>query len=188
MSGAEGPGRRPGSRGAAGFSLFELVVVVCIVAVLAAAAAERLTVVRAMAERGALEFFIGNLRSAAGMRVASYVAKGQLQEISKIGGANPVDWLAQVPENYQGAFYGINPVLVDPGQWYFDSKDRMLVYRVRYSDYFESPLPGPARARFAVVLVYDTPSGSRPETGEAGRATGIRISAVERYRWVIPGG
>ena len=188
MSAVESPRRRTGRRGAAGFSLFELVIVVCIVAVLAAAAAERLTAVRAMAERGAVEFFIGNLRSAAGMRVASYVAKGQLQEISKIAGANPVDWLAQVPDNYQGAFYGMDPALIDGGQWYFDSRDRMLVYRVRYAEYFETPLSGPPRARFTVVLVYDTPSGSRPETGEAGRATGIRIAAAERYRWVTPGG
>lgn len=188
MSAAGGSSRRPGRRGAAGFSLFELVIVVCVIAVLAAAAAERLTAVRAMAERGAVEFFIGNLRSAAGMRVASYVAKGQMQEISKIGGANPVDWLAQVPDNYQGAFYGMDPALVDGGNWYFDSRDRMLVYRVRYADYFETPLSGPPRARFAVVLVYDTPSGSRPVMGEAGRATGIGIAAAERYRWVIPGG
>ncbi len=188
MSAVRGSRRRLGGRGAAGFSLFELIIVVCIVAVLAAAAAERLTAVRAMAERGAVEFFIGNLRSAAGMRVASYVAKGQMQEISRIAGANPVDWLAQVPDNYQGAFYGMDPALVDSGNWYFDSRDRMLVYRVRHTDYFETPLPGPPRARFSVVLVYDTPSGSKPESGEAGRATGIKIAAAERYRWVIPGG
>ena len=188
MSALRGSRRRPGRRGAAGFSLFELVIVVCIVALLVAAAAERLTSLRAVAERGAVESFIGNLRSAAGMRVASYVAKGQMQEISRFAGANPVDWLAQVPDNYQGAFYGMDPALVDGGNWYFDSRDRVLVYRVRFAEYFETPLTGPPRARFAVVLVYDTPSGSRPETGEAGRATGIRIAAAERYRWVIPGG
>jgi len=41
------------------------------------------------------------------------------------------------------------------GSWYFDTRSRALVYRVRNADYFRGGAGTPALARFAVQLVYE---------------------------------
>ena len=168
----------------AGFSLLELVIVICIIAVLAAFAVERLMTVRADAERAAMESFVAGLRSALGIRVAGLLSKGQLDQIARLAGSNPVERLAEVPENYAGAYYGIDPALIEGGNWYFDTRDRTVVYRVRFSEYFQTSLAGPPRARFIVMANYDAPdagAGGEP----AARVTGIRLVAAEPYQWII---
>ena len=39
---------------------------------------------------------------------------------------------AEKPESYAGEFFGADPVLFEPGTWYFDTRDRALVYLVRF--------------------------------------------------------
>ena len=40
--------------------------------------------------------------------------------------------LAEKPEAYAGEFYGPDPAVFEPGTWYFDLRDRALVYVVRF--------------------------------------------------------
>ena len=58
------------------------------------------------------------------------------------------------PKKYLGALERPDPQRIPGGSWYFDKGARVLVYRVRHEAHFESALPGPKRARFAVRLVY----------------------------------
>jgi general secretion pathway protein G len=79
-----------------------------------------------------MEQTAGAIRSALNLRVASLVAKDRTDLLVELVKQNPVDWLAQKPANYAGEYFGDrakDDVL--PGQWYFDLKERNLVYIVR---------------------------------------------------------
>lgn len=89
-----------------------------------------------------------------------------------------MDRLSEVPSNYRGALNGANPDTIAAGNWYFDMQARALVYRVRNQDYFRGGLGKPARARFAIRVIYE----------ERGRNTneiaGATLVPLEPYVWV----
>jgi prepilin-type N-terminal cleavage/methylation domain-containing protein len=173
------PRGRPG-----GFTLLELVLVVCLVAVLATLGAGRLMRLRVEAERTVFDSTLGALRSALGIQVAQHFSKHRTAELAQLVGSNPMDYLAELPQNYRGPFYGIDPGLIAGGEWYFDTRDRTLVYRVRFDDYFSSPLPGPARARVGVEPVYEDVNRNGRFDADADSLKGLRLSPREPYRWL----
>jgi len=54
--------------------------------------------------------------------------------------------LAERPDTYAGEYAAADPDAVAPGVWYFDTKDRHLVYIVRFPEQFVTSLAGRARA------------------------------------------
>jgi general secretion pathway protein G len=148
-------------------------VVVALIAILATIALDRLWALRVDAERVAMAQMLGTLRSALGMKVAEYLARGDLTGLRQLEGSNPVELLAEIPENYRGAWPGPEPGSIPGGSWYFDSTNGTLVYRVYHAEEFHSPLPGPPRARFRVEVLY----------GLHGEPQGARLAALEPYRW-----
>lgn len=168
-----------------GFSLIELVVVLTVIGILLAVAASRLWGLQIDAERVAMEQVVGNLRSALGINVATYLVAGDMAGMQSLEGSNPMDRLAEVPSNYLGTVHGS---LTDTagGAWYFDNRDRVLVYRVRNADYFRGGAGTPAQARFAVQLVYENRNPSRAAGSSRKEIVGARFVALEPYTWVQP--
>lgn len=183
MSGSRGiphSDRRHGS----GFSLLELVVVIAIISVLLVFAATRLWPLQVEAEQVAMEQVVGSLRSALGINVAMHLVTGDMAGIRSLEGSNPMDRLAEVPRNYLGALNG-KPAGTG-GAWYFDSRSRALVYRVRNADYFRGGAGSPAQARFAVQLVYEDRNPSQVAGSNRQEVVGARFVALEPYTWVQP--
>jgi general secretion pathway protein G len=172
-------------RGAGGFTLLELVVVVVIVALLAVAAMHRLLVLQAAAERATLQAVVGTLQSALGMKFAERWVKQDWASIAALEGSNPMDQLAQLPPNYLGALAGADPAKLADGNWYFDTDAGVLVYLVRNGTGFRGGLAEPARARFAVRLVYE----DRHRNGRFDRGVdevrGVRLETLEPYAWEL---
>ena len=165
-----------------GFSLLELVVVIGIISVLLGVGIRKFDGIQANAERTALENVLGALKSATGIKVASYLAKGDSAGLRSLAGSNPMDRLAEKPKNYLGAFAGIDPATVEGGKWYFDTARQVLVYRVKFHDRFQSSLGEPARAQFAVKLMYtDTNRNGRLDGNE--EMEGVQVAALEPYTW-----
>ncbi len=168
----------------AGFSLLELVVVVALIAVLWFVAIERILQLRIDAERVAMLQVLGGLRSALGLEVAERVVRRGLASVVELQGTNPMDLLAERPHNYLGELEAPDPAGIPPGSWYFDTRTRMLVYRVRYPEAFEGgPAEGPPRARFRVEVLWRDRDGDGrldPRTDSVG---GVRLAPVEPYRW-----
>ena len=83
---------------------------------------------------------------------------------------------------------GADPKLFEPGTWYFDTRDRALVYLVRFPEQFVSALQGPPRLRLAVEPDYD--DLDRNGRFDAGRdpVRGLKLVALEPYHWKVRGG
>ncbi|MHB8416005.1 MAG: hypothetical protein ACYDB1_11615 [Acidiferrobacteraceae bacterium] len=154
----------------------ELVAVLLLIAVLLGVAAERLWRLTSIAEHVAMDNVLGDIRSALGIKVAEYVARDDVQGLKGFAGGNPMQLMAEVPRNYVGVRQG--PAGVRGGQWYFNRRDRYLVYVVRSRGEFETPLRSPKRARFVVTLVY----GRGGVSGQH-RIAGLRLKTVEPYHW-----
>jgi len=171
-----------------GFSLLELLIIIVIVSVLLVVAIDRLLVLRFEAERATVQTVIGAMRSALYIEFAAAAARGEIGRMDKAQGSNPMTHLAEKPEGYAGEFYGPDPKVFEPGTWYFDLRDRALVYVVRFPQQFVTPLAGPPRLRLMVEPDYD--DLDRNGRFDAGRdpVRGLKIVPLEPFFWKPEGG
>jgi prepilin-type N-terminal cleavage/methylation domain-containing protein len=180
--------RIPVTRGRAsrcnkGFSLLELVIVIVIISVLLVVAISRLLAVMVDAERVTMETVAGTLRSAVGIKVAESIVKARVSELPALEGSNPMALLAETPHNYLGELDGADPAQLEDGNWYYDKREKALVYLVRHKGYFSGGQPNPPRARFAVRLVYSDSNGNGVFSPGVDEIQGLRLSAMEPYSW-----
>jgi general secretion pathway protein G len=173
--------RRAG--GARGFSLLELVIVIVIVALLSSLLLARLLALQADAERVAMQTVLRTLNSALGMTVAEALVQQDFARIRALEGSNPMDRLAKLPENYLGAMDDPNAAALPDAHWYFDTDAHALVYLVRHEERFRGGSAAPARAIFAVRLVYADRNGNGSFDDGVDSIEGIRLAAVEPYEW-----
>jgi len=170
------------------FSLVELLIVIVVISVLLVVAIDRLLLLRFEAERATVQSVIGALRSGLYIEFAAAAARGQMQAMDVARGSNPMLRLAEKPDNYAGEFFGPDPGVFEPGTWYFDSRDRALVYLVRFPQQFVTSLSGPPRARLAVEPDYD--DVDRNGRFDPGRdpVRGLKLAPLEPFYWKIEGG
>ena len=78
--------------------------------------------------------------------------------------------------------------MFEPGTWYFDLRDRALVYVVRFPQQFVTPLSGPPRLRLTVEPDYD--DLDRNGRFDAGRdpVRGLKLVPLEPFFWKTEGG
>jgi hypothetical protein len=125
------------------------------------------------------------IRAALHLRMAAYLAQGEAQKLPALAAANPIDWLANKPGNYAGAFDRIGAEGVPEGSWYLDLTDRTLVYKIRYGQGFVPGADGRKEVRFRTSIEY----GLLNDTAMPG-LKGIRtvdFSPVTPYTWNADG-
>ena len=175
-------------RGERGLSLLEVLIVIVIVSVLLVVAIDRLLAIRYEAERATVQSVIGALKSALYIEFAAAAARGQLARMDVARGSNPILRLAEKPDSYAGEYFGADPALFDPGTWYFDTRDRALVYLVRFPQQFVTPLNGPPRLRLAVEPDYDDfDANGRFDPGRD-PVRGLKLVPLEPFYWKTEGG
>ena len=158
-------------RASRGFSLLELLIVIVLISVLLVMAVERLLVLRYEAERTMVQSVIGAMKSGLYIEFAHAAARGA--GLENVRGSNPMLRLSERPDTYAGEYFGADPKLFEPGTWYFDTRDRAIVYLVRFPEQFVTTLPGPARLRLTV----------EPDKGDGG----VHLVALEPYHWKASG-
>ena len=166
-----------------GFTLLELVVVVSIIALLAGLLVERIGFFSERAEKAAMEGTLSVLRAALHLRAVSLIAKDRIDDLRGLGDGNPMDWLAEQPPNYLGAFDGKPPHVPDRGSWFFDRQSRMLVYEVYRTRHFVPGREGDNAIRFKVVVDFGPLEG---DASQKNMLTGLKRLAIiptEPYRW-----
>ena len=158
-------------------------IVIVIVSVLAAIATDRMLKLRFEAERVTLESIVGAMRSALYIDFAGAAASGQIERIDTAGGSNPMLRLGGMPAGYAGEFYGPDPAVFAPGTWYFDTRDRAIVYIVRFPEQFVTGLNGPPRARFTVEPDYEDIDGNGRFDPGRDPVLGLKLVPLEPYSW-----
>jgi general secretion pathway protein G len=166
-----------------GFSLLELVIVIVIISILMVLAISRLIALQVDAERVAMDTVVGTLRSAIGIKVAEHIVRQDIAGLRFLEGSNPMDRLAQLPDNYLGEKDGVDPSILADGNWYFDTRDRSLVYLVRNQAFFSGGLSNPSRARFQIKLVYSDRNRNGVYDPGVDAIEGLKLIAVESYVW-----
>jgi len=170
------------------FSLLELLIVIVVIGLLLTVAIERLLKVRFEAERAMVQSVLTGLRSGLSIEFAAAAVGGRMARLDTAAGSNPMALLTEKPETYAGEFFGADPALFEPGTWYFDTRDRTLVYVVRFPERFVTPLSGPPRARVRVEPDYD--DLDRNGRFDAGRdpVRGLKLVPAERFYWKTDAG
>ncbi|MES1987020.1 MAG: prepilin-type N-terminal cleavage/methylation domain-containing protein, partial [Pseudomonadota bacterium] len=85
-----------------GFTLVELIVVISVVAVLATAALDRLFWYQGQAEKAAMDYTATMIKSGLWMSAADLMMANRTSDIPSLAERNPINLLAQKPENYLG--------------------------------------------------------------------------------------
>lgn len=169
-----------------GFTLFEFLIVILIVSILSVAALDRLFFYREVAEKAAIEQTVGTIRSALHLQLASYIVRDKGGEIPGLTGDNPMNWLAEKPYNYMGEYFDPKPGDIAAGNWYFDMRNRYLVYLVEHGEHFVPAREGaPKWVRYQVRLVYNAAKGAKnlAATVDTSDIGGVVLEPVEPVSW-----
>lgn len=174
-------GRRRGvsfhARATAGFTLFELLLVIAIVGILAAVLLNRALWYQERAEKAAMEQVAAALQSALNLKMAKLAAQNKLPEAVSLAQENPMNWLAKQPPNYRGEYFDPPVGEAATGNWYFDLKQRELVYLVERGDSFRVVDGERKWVRYRVKLVYNE------QHKTAGEVEGAVIEPEVKYAW-----
>ena len=163
-----------------GFTLFELIIVIIIVSILGVVLLDRFWRYQEQAEKVAMEQMVGTIKSALSIQVAGLLGKGQLDAIPQLVQENPINWLTEKPGNYLGEYFDPKPGELEAGNWYFDLKDRQLVYIPQRHEHF-IPAKGARKwVRYKLALVYNPPRGVEESPPELG---GVVLSLTTPYKW-----
>jgi hypothetical protein len=132
-------------------------------------------------ERVEVETVVGQLQRALTADVAARRVQNRMQTLGALAGANPFDLYGPVNQRYAGPVSDRHDK-PDPGNWYFDSRLRDLVYRVREPEAFATSGPFADEVRLHVELVFDDRNGNgRFDAGD--QASSAVIAASYPYSW-----
>ena len=183
MARSRGRAQANGAVSGQGFTLFELLVVIAIIGTLGAVLLDRVLRYQEYAEKTAMEQTAGILRSALHLQLAEYLVRGKWQDVEKMALSNPMDWLAEKPENYLGEYLYPKPGEIPPGNWYFDLENRTLIYLVRSDRHFVADGEDRKWVRYQVSPVYGDNGKESGLAADKREINGIRLTLVEAYQW-----
>ena len=167
-----------------GFTILELVVVIIIISILGLFAIDRVFALRIAAEQAAVKQLVGTLKSALGLEVARLALSGNMAGVAKLDKSNPMHLLSQAPNNYLGE-NDSSDLINNTGVWYFDEKQKALVYNVTYKEYFKTSLEGVPRIRYRVKLVYDDQNKNKRFDARYDSIAGLDLFPIEKYSWNV---
>ena len=160
-----------------GFTLLELAVFIAIFTVLAGALLERLRYYQEFAEKAAVEASVRGFKGALQIRLAELIIENRQSESGALETENPVQWLESQPANFGGT-YPESPV---PGTWYFDNRERQLVYVVSTGSRLQIDSSAEEKQlRFKARLVR---SPVQTSGGSIESVSGVHLTPVFPYRW-----
>ncbi len=166
-----------------GVTLFEMVVVISIISILAVVALERYYRLLVDVERTSMEYNLGVLRSGLSMQFAAYYVAGDMDGLKQLVDSNPMDLLAETPNNYLGVKREYDLRGLEKGSWFYDGKKNTLIYLVNNHLYFESGVDNLMGARFKVAPVYSSRIRNDKQTRYI---SGLYLQRLEEYRWLNP--
>ncbi len=165
-----------------GFTILELVVVIIIISILGLFAIDRMLAIRIAAEQASVKQLVGTIKSALGLEVARLALAGNMTAVAKLDKTNPSRLLSQTPNNYLGEKENDNHI-IEPGVWYFNKKQKTLIYNVIYNENFKTTLKGLPRIRYQIKLVYNDRNRNKRFDIRYDSIAGLDLLPLEKFSW-----
>lgn len=112
------------------------------------------------AELVAVRLVVSNVRAAIDIKVAEAKLPGRKVDFGRLAEQNPLDMLVEKPVNYAGEFFSPDAQEVEPGNWYFDRRDKVLVYLLNNGNSFGGTALKPLK--FKVKLLRLPKNSAKP--------------------------
>jgi prepilin-type N-terminal cleavage/methylation domain-containing protein len=170
-------------RATRGFTLLELVVVVCIVAIAAAKLLHWLLYYQEQAEKAVMESTVAAMQSGLTLRASALLIRGTPADINALNGRNPMEWLAERPASYVGAYLREPPQEAGTGIWFFDISTATLVYRPQRRRYLRPGPDGSYDLRFRAEAEYGVERIGAVSGAQAAGLRHLRVAPVYAYSW-----
>ena len=107
-----------------------MVVVICSIVILYMVAEERLNELPGAAERANFYAVMEQIKTGVSFEMVNKLAAGQAGEIRSLEGTNPMKFLIEAPNNYEGELARVTDAVERRNAWYFESTTGELVYVV----------------------------------------------------------
>lgn len=169
------------TQASSGFTLVELIVVVSVVAVLATAALDKLFWYQGQAEKANMEYTASMIKSGLWMSAASLMMTNRGSEIPALTKQNPINLLAQKPENYLGELNGNNTASLKGGNWFYDTSKHEVGYIVNQRRDFTPAITDDYTVRYGMKVLYselELASGKK-----APYISGVTLVPLTKYVW-----
>ncbi len=163
-----------------GGTLLELAVAGAIIGIIATVFLGYMLRYQEVAEKTVMETTVINMRTGLNLRMAELMATDRMRDMGAVAQQNPIDWLESPPPNYLGQLDNPEPDAIPPGNWYYDSGRRQLVYRPDRARYLKPGPDGEKLIRFRVTAKTHPGQNSRPA-----RVEGVTLTPVIPYDWPV---
>ena len=161
--------------------------VIIVISILGLFTIDRIFAIRIAAEQAAVKQLVGTIKSALGLEVARLALDGKMSAVAKLDKSNPFLLLSQSPNNYIGEKNnGKN--IIEPGVWYFDKKQKTLVYNILYAENFKTTLKGLPRIRHHIKLVYNDRNKNKRFDLRTDGIAGLDLVPLDKFSWAIKTG
>lgn len=164
--------------------MFEFVWVVLLVGVLSMVVLDYMLRYIEMAEKSAMENTVVNLQSALRLRLMEALLHNDVKEVVRLANDNPIYWLRENPPNYAGEFDSPEPGTVAKGKWYYDLKNKELVYLVDNGREFTPGPDGQKRIRWRINAPFLNRTIKEKQELSVNEVVGdISLVLSEHYEW-----
>jgi hypothetical protein len=165
--------------GQCGATLVEFAVSIALIAIFVGVLFERGLYYQEYAEKTAMEMTAKSIRTGLRYKVADLMLANRMSEISALAGENPLNWLAEKPPNYLGELDSA-PMVEPKGQWYFDRRNRELVYTVNNRRHFSPSSYRDFNVRYRLMR---TSAGAVTDSAPNYGGTWVSLVLVAEYGW-----
>ena len=169
----------PIRNGHCGATFVEFAVSMALMAIFVGVLVERALYYQEYAEKTAMEMTARNIRTGLRYKVADMILDNRMSEIPTLAGGNPLNWLVERPPNYLGELESA-PMDEPKGQWYFDKRNRELVYTVNNRRHFS---PSTYRDFCVRYRLMRTSAGAVTDSSPKNGETWISLVLVTEYSW-----
>lgn len=181
----------------------ELVIAIILIGLVLGVLVDRSLQLFASAERRLVEASVTNMQTALQLQVAIQSLADNPAKIQISDGMNPVILVQSLPDdygqyvdsdlaqvrarqfairpltNYLGEFYEPDMQLLEKGNWYFDHKDKTLVYLIEHSEFFIDNESTVSALRYSVRLEYTDINKNRRYEPEIDRLDSASLIGID---------
>lgn len=140
--------------------LFELAIVTGIVSTFYNIVSERSEYAIEAAETSELQWTLAAIRTTLHYRVVYARINGRNEELRALEGSNPVALLDRPPPGYAGEFENPDLKFFRGGTWFFDKKDKVLVYLLNGGNYFSGGVSKMLKFKVELSRIPTLPEGA----------------------------